>query len=547
MTTGADPPADLLGVRAAGPYEPRWAGVRARINDAALAQSRGRLATAATLLDTARRETMVSDVDAGGLDLRARALTNRAGVLSDQGGHQDALALYARALDTCAEVTRRAGDRYGTAAVRAATLINRAQTLTSLGRAAEALGDLDAMPPGGDALLSFQRHNTRGHALLGLERLAEAGAEFARALDLALTREPRLAAEAYAGLAAVAARTEDRPGAEENLLLAAELRELTGDTTGQAGIDESLARLAMGAGRATEAGDRFAAARRRHERAGDAVGVARCQVGAAAVALGRARVRTADRLLAEATAALETAGEVPMLAECLLLRGYVCSVARGWADGERHFIAARELCAATGAWHQAARIDFLRADVLAASTRTALRRGERTRRREAALALALPAALAIEAFGRRFAPGPARERWAATAAAPALALSFELITKLERNRLAFELVEHVSATVSLGPATADPAATLTDRAREVLTGAVHGVPDPGPPAAAAAPHLPFAAAFTAPESLDRPDSLEPPPRLRMVPSGESALDPYLDAARHHYHLTVRTEAEVPAW
>ncbi|MBM7814966.1 hypothetical protein [Saccharothrix algeriensis] len=528
---GRSPGDDLLGVRATGHYGPQWTEVRRLVDRAARAHARRRLGRAEALLDAAHRGTLAPDADAGGLDLRARALCNLAGVVADRGRPGEALALFERALAACAEVERAAGDEYGTAAVRCAALVNRAQTLTSLGRAPQALADLAAAEraAGGAAhpLLSFQLRNSRGNALLAAERLAEAEVEFRRALDIALDREPRLAGEAYAGLAALAARTGDRTGAEENLLLAGELRAAAGDDP--AGVEEDLARLALRAGRAAEAGQRFTAALRRHERAGDVVGAARCRLGAAAVALRRARVRTADRLLADATTALERAGDVPVLVECRLLRGYVSSVTRGWADGERHFLAARELCAGSGAWHQAARVDFLRADVVASSARATLRRGERARRREAALGLALPAALAIEAFGHRFAPGPTRERWAGVVAAPALVLAFELITALGRSRLAFELVEHACAGVGPGPA---PAA-----ARAWPLDAVHDPFDLAPPAA---PHAP-------PADPDPASAFGPPPRLRVVPSGESELAAHLDAAERHYHLAVRAADEVPAW
>jgi hypothetical protein len=105
-------------------------------------------------------------------------------------------------------------------------LVNQAQALQSLGRSEEALRVLDEVAAAGVAadanagLLPFLLHHTRAAALVALGRYADAETEARLALDIAMASDPRLAAEAYATLGAIAARTGDDGSAAEHLAVA---------------------------------------------------------------------------------------------------------------------------------------------------------------------------------------------------------------------------------------------------------------------------------------------------------------------------------------
>lgn len=532
--------AGLVGVHARRVYGPRWRPWGLRLNDAALAIADDRLAAAEAILEEVRQVTAEAAGDDGeGLDLRSRVLHQLSAVAHERGDLDRSLRLAAACLAACETAEEVAGASYGTIAIRAAMLINRSHTLEALGRTREALADLDAAAAltegtADDAtatLLLFTVHNSRGGVLTTLGRYEEAEAEVRTALRIAQERDPRLTGGAHTNLAALAEHTGDHEGADHHLRVAADLHEASGDRAGRAVTQQNLARRALRLGDLAEAERAFAHAQEAYERQGRVTSAAGCQLGRAAVAMRRARPLAAQRLLTAAAATLDETGDTTDLIECLLLQGDVTAVVQGFAAGEGAYLAARERCERLGLGHQVARVDVRRAAVVAASTRITPRRKERQRRREAALGLVLPAALATEAVRHRFAVGPVRERWARVVAAPAMVLSFDLVTKLGWTPLAFELVEHASATVTL--TAADPLSPLDgdglagragDELAELATGEARFV-------------LPVAA----------PARLALPPRLRMLPAGETVLDGYLDAAEERYGLPVRSGDVVPAW
>ncbi|RIQ29611.1 hypothetical protein [Jiangella rhizosphaerae] len=541
---GTDPRvARLVGVRATRAYGPEWRPWGRRFNDAALALEDGRPADAETILREVLEATVAAAADDGeALDLRSRVLHQLSAVADDGGDLAGALRLADECLAACRAAEVVAGDAYGTAATRAAMLVNRSQTLEALGRSDAALADLDdatalvddlrATDAASLAVLVFTLHNSRGAVLTTLGRYEEAWAEIGRALAVAQESEPRLAGAAHTNLAVLADRTGDQHGADAHLRLAADLHEATGDRLGSATVRHNLARRALRRGDLDQAEQAFAAAQDAYERQGRPALVAGCQLGRAAVALRRARPRAAQRLLTTAAATMEATGDTSDLIECLLLLGDVTAVVEGFAAGDEVYLAARERCVRLGLGHQTARVDIRRAMVVAASTRITPRRKERLRRRESALGLVLPAALATEAIRHRFAVGPVRERWARVVAAPAMVLSFDLVTKLGWTPLAFELVEHASATVALTTAAVLPeldedalAAQAGSELAELATGEARFVLSDAP----------------------APDRLALPPRLRMLPEGDSVLDGFIAAAEERYGFPVRSAEVVPAW
>lgn len=522
MTEIDDP--DLVGLRGNTRYGPRWRPVGLRLNAAGRAFEAGDLDAAVEIIEEVLSATAGADADGEAVDLRARALGNRASMAEARGDLDGALRYSEECLAACAEAIRLTGNRYGSTDVRSSTLVNRAQTLQLLGRPAEALRDLDEVAAAGvtaeanATLLPFALHNTRGAALMALERYAEAEAEIRLALDVAMTSDPRLAGHAYASLAAIAAHTGDERGATEHLHVARDLRELSGNAADRAYIELHLGRLAARAELLDEAEERLRRAEAEYERAGRPTDVAECRLSRAAIALRQHRFTDATTMVDETVAALERTGAVPPLIECHLVRAHVTYVVTGDLGAtEDAFLRARELAVRTQAWHHAARIDVLRAQLVADAAPLVDEPEVRAHLYQAALPLAVIAALATDGIRHRYEPGAMRERWVRLVAMPALSLALRLATELRQGELVFQLVEYISASVSLqAELTQDPVA-----------------------------EEPALAGYPAPDLGTR---LALPPRLRLLPGdGQPMLDTFLDAAEAEYHLPLRSTEVVRAW
>src|SRR5690606_9000409 len=172
-------------------------------------------------------------------------------------------------------------------------------------------------------------------------------------LDIALAEEPRLAADAYSGLAALLHATGDRAGGREHMRLARELQ--TTDPVSAAVADEALARMALEQGDLDEAADLFAAAERGYAAGGDARRLSGSRFGRAALDLARGRLVPARRIARQALADFEAQRDVAAQIETLLLLGDVLARGLRFADAEEHYLRARERCAAQGTMHELAR------------------------------------------------------------------------------------------------------------------------------------------------------------------------------------------------
>jgi tetratricopeptide (TPR) repeat protein len=518
--TDIDDP-DLVGLRGTTRYGPRWRAIGLRINAAGRAFDAGDLNRAVEITEEILRATRDADDDGEALDVRARALGNLASMTEARGDLDGALRYSEECLAACAEAIRLTGNRYGTTDVRASTLVNRAQTLQALGRPAEALRDLDEVAaaqvaaPANTALLPFSLHNTRGAALIALERYAEAEAEIRRALDIAMTSDPRLAGHAYASLAAIAARTGDEHGAAEHLHVARDLRELSGSAADRAHIELNMGRLAFRAGLLDEAEERLRRAEAEYERAGRPTDVAECRMSRAMLALQQHRFTEAAPLVDETIATLERAGAVPQLIESHLVRAQVTYVVTGDLGAtEDVFLRARELAAGAGAWHQVARIDVARAQLMADAAPLS---DAPAALYQAVLPYAMIAALGTDGFRHRYEPGAVRERWVRHVAMPALSLALRVAAEVGAGDLVFQLVEYISASVSL------QAELTSEDVRDE-------------------PALP---GFASPDLGTR---LALPPRPRLLPGDDqTALDAYIAAAEAEYRLALRSDEVVPAW
>ncbi|MDT0266530.1 hypothetical protein RM844_09500 [Streptomyces sp. DSM 44915] len=553
---------DLLGVRPASqPYGPRWLPLGRQVNDAARLLNAGRVRQARARLAKVEAATAAADLtgDGEGLDLRARALANLASVAELQGRPAEALRLAGEALECCDRSEESLGQRRGVGAMRVGLLVNRAQTLQLLGRNAEALADCEraAELPRGEhrsgAVLDFSLHNTRGCALIGLGRYPEAEVAIRAALAVAQEREPRLAGHAYSNLGLLAQRSGDARGMAEFHDLARDFHTLGGDPAALALLEENEARRAAGERRLADAERGFDRARRAYAALGADHRAASCQYGQALVAFLRTRPGRARRVLRRALPVMERTGEVSALVECHLLAGDLEAARGRFRASEERYLAARALCAESGALHEVARVDARRAQVVLLVLRFAFLPPLRRRWIEGALALAVPSALAIEALRHSFPAGPVRERWSREVAAPAVAAAMRLVALAQEPQLAVELVEHLasSATLDADRPAGDMAADL--RFRFGGTTDPLELPEPFPAPAEPVRVGAYAAGALAAWAEDAADPAFPaprfalPPRLRVFDERPQELTDWIAEAERRYGRPIRSDQELRVW
>jgi hypothetical protein len=241
------------------------------------------------------------------------------------------------------------------------------------------------------------------------------------------------------------------------------------------------------------------------------VEVAECRMSRAVIALRQQRFSDA---VADVTAALGTlrdAGAVRALIECHLVHAQVTFVMTGdVGQTEDAFLRGRELAVAAGIWHEVARIDHSRAQLVVDAAELA-DPATRVEMHQRVLPLAVMAALAADGFRHRYSPGPVRERWARCVAAPARSLALRVAAALGSGELVFLLVEYFSAGVSLragAPDEPDP----------------QRYPDP-----------------------DLGSRLALPPRLRLLPGDDTVLDALVTQVEQEYHLPLRSSEVVRSW
>ncbi|MGI6877571.1 hypothetical protein [Microbacterium sp. gxy059] len=520
----------LVGLRGPGGLPDRWRHVEPLFDEMAQALRGG--GPAAAEQETIRILSAVAgDVDAVGLDIRARATTNLAAIAEARGDLDASLRFAGDAVALFLRAERDLGDARRSADARAACLIGRAQTHALVGAHDDGLADLDAAESALDAdsppLLTISLITTRANALLALDRLAAAEDAFRRALDAALAHDPRLAAHAVAGLSAVAQRTGDSAGARQHAQLARGLQAT--DRASAASADEGLARLLIDQGDVEAAEELFARAETGYARGGLPRRAAHTRYGRAATLVARGQLAAAQALAEEALRETEAQGDRAAQVETLVLLGEIAARAHRFDEAEGHLVRAREQAADRGLPHEAARIDTRRAVIAHAAAAAAIRPDDARRRLEQALDLALPAALASDAMRAGFPPGAVRERWISEVATVALSAALGIPQRLPRPVLVIELLAFAAASPDLSPAPTRPTVGV-----------------------AAHPASPFAGAFSLTAGGDPStgssgwDGADLPPRIRALPEG-GELDGWIAIAQDRYGLRVRADEEVVAW
>jgi tetratricopeptide (TPR) repeat protein len=540
-------PDNVIGLRGKETSGPRWNRFRELNNAAALMVGEGRITEATAKFEEAYRETLVEDIDGAGFDGRARALGNLSTLAERRGDTAEALRLADEALLACDSAEREVGDRYGTVAVRTNILIQRAQTLQLVGRLDDALADLDAAvlltaeqdADGDDRLMAIMLHNTRSVLLIGLERLQEAESAARHTLELATAHDPRLTGHPYANLALIAQATNDHDTARSYLALAAQIHAAAGDSVNAALAVANQGRAALRSGD-IEAGQRLLATAEEAFLDGEQpLHAAEIRYSRAHAAFQAGEAELARSLLPQAIEFLRHSGHVTMLAEALGLHGDILAAETEFKAAEAAYLEARGHYEATGARYQLARFDMRRAFAVTTQCGLTNNRFKQLRLLRKALDLSLPSALATDAVRHQYAPGPAREQWAAMVAIPAMAHALGLITDLRDGALMSELLEHMSATVSLHAPdyTAEPA-EMTDLEPLDLVLPRNELDQ-----------LSFAAsAFVTGASPDFPaPRFALPPRLRVNPNRPSALEPWILETERRYGFAIRSGQVVDTW
>jgi tetratricopeptide (TPR) repeat protein len=536
---------DLIGLHGKATTGPRWAHVRDLNNTAAHLFGAGRTTEAGAMFEEAYRLTLVDDLDPAGFDVRARILGNLSTAAQGRGDTTEALRFAGEALAACANAERAVGDRYGTVAVRTSVTIQRAQTYQLLGRLDDALADLDtALALAADAdgstedrLLEITIHNTRTVLLIGLERMEEAEAAARHTLALANVHYPRLAAHPYTNLGLLAQAHNDHDTAMSYLRLAEQIHTAAGDTVQAALAVANQGRIAARRGDGDTAERLLATAEQAFLDGEQPLRAAEIRFSRADAAFrygGNADL--ARSLLPQAIEVFRDAGHAVSLADALGLQGDMLVVDAGLEAAENAYLECRALYESMGARYHLARIDMRRAIAFADAAEVTTDPPARQHLLHVALYLSLPSALATDAIRHTYAPGQAREQWAATVAIPAMAHALHLAMALRDGALISELLEHMSATVSLH--------APTPAARSLPVDAFD-IPVPAP----SADQLSFAAsAFITGTSADFPTpQFALPPRLRVNPNRPSALEPWIEETERRYGFAIRSDQVVDSW
>ncbi|MEV8437612.1 hypothetical protein AB0425_09600 [Actinosynnema sp. NPDC051121] len=515
------------------PLGPRWHRFAELNAEGAALRSAGDRAGARAAFEAAYRETLGEPADPEAVVCRAGVAGNLAGVADHP---RDAVRWSTEAIEAARAALEVVGDAYGSATVLVNALVSRSAAHHSQTRLPEALADLDAAldlvtaaEDGESYEATIRAMRARVLAVGGW--FAEAADEAGRALDLAYSVAPELAASVHQTLAEVTGATGDLSGAVEHQALARELSAATGDVPGEATALLSSARLAYLA----SDGDRADALYDEAEAllADEPRWLAVCLHGRAAVAVLRGRPQEALALSDRALALAEPTTPLDAVA-IHQIRGSAFESALDFAAAESCYAEAARVCEAAGLWHVVLGMAWWRADALVrrAASATGDERRELAHR---ALDLALPAALASEAVRQRFPHGPLRERWVALASAPATRSAFLAIRAVGDTGLAAEYVDHIAGAVTLH----------AEGTAVVERGELARLPEPPP----ATTHLPYAAAglATGADPAFPVTGFALPPRVRFDPATPTALDAWIDVAEQRYGFPVRSDRAVPSW
>ncbi|MFI6699706.1 hypothetical protein ACIBJC_12150 [Streptomyces sp. NPDC050509] len=522
------------------------------------------------------------------LDLRTQALINRASTADRMGDHPAAVASFHEALGLCERLagTAAAEDPVVAAAVtvlRASALVNLSQALLNTGDLTAALHALEQarelLDPK-DEILPEDTADLFIGALVALTALTIQREEWSRAhelaaesLDVVLRHRPALAGRPLMNLSAVHLAT-GRPELGEDFAYQAIAAFEASDTpSGVAEIRQSLAQLCLRSGRIAEAEPLLAASQEFFDGAGMAHQSAFGLDLLGLLAALRGDQTGAVELYGRSLARFEEAGALIAAAEVRVRLAAGLHAQRRYDESEAQLARAQEAFTGSGLGLRRAQTDFFHAVLLedrvsggaVGSTGPALL--------GRAVALAVPAALALDAVRFTLANGAQRERWHRALAEPAMRLAFRLATRAGAADLVAELIESRCAGTPLrdgAPGDADTGPdtdTDTDTDADTRSGAtesgspgleppdfLHPLAFPGQMDAAVPPHPEESGdAFQLGAALAGVAAgaglpVAPPPRLALTRTGTTvALASYLTQAEARYGARIRTARVVPTW
>ncbi len=337
--------------------------------------------------------------------------------------------------------------------------------------------------------------------------------------------------------------------------LAQQIHTAAGDPTAAALALANRGRIATRNGDFTTGRRLLAEAERALDAAEQPLRAAELRYSRAHAALQDGDPAAARELIVPAVAALRGGGHATMLAEALALRGDLEATEGDFDAAERTYLEAWRVYEAAGARYHLARIDMRRAFAVAA--RLEQPGVDQVALLRLAFDLALPAALATDAIRHGFAPGRARERWTAQVAIPAMAHALSLAAALRDGALVSELLEHMSATVSLHAAAtadalgADPVESTAEPfgRPDPLAALANGTaPEPAGHSPAETALSYTASGLVTGASGDFPAArFALPPRLRVNPYRPSQLEPWIRETERRYGFPIRSDEVIDAW
>ncbi|MEV3962710.1 tetratricopeptide repeat protein [Nocardia sp. NPDC050193] len=485
--------------------------------EGAAAYQRGEIAEALRIFEHA--------VDTTTDGVRTSALINAASMYDELGDHHGAVARYRTALERIPADAREK---------RASTLINYSQALQHLGM----LDEAQVMLEQARNLLADATDLgvLRVSCLLSLSAVAAHRSQWSRvietateSLDTALRFAPHLAGHPLMNLAGAYFETGRRELGVDFAQQALAAFTAAGDRNAVADTQQNLAQLFGRLDRLDEAEELVLASQAYYERAG--LGY-RAGVGwkiRGFLAECRGEVDRADEWYRRGLDCFQASGAV-LDAASVQCRLATVAYARGLVgEGQRLLDAAFTVYAERGLGLQCAQLDYWHAvlvqmvvDDMDSPPAELLALGR---------ALAVPAAITIDAVRYTLPGGSQREQWNREVADPAVRLAFRFAYLCGDGRLLTDLIETQCAGTTLdatpGERTEDPQFPLDGPVPPA-----GGEPGPGPL------HLGAALARVA-AAAGLP--VTPPARLAVGPEARIALGDYIAAAEQRYGQRVRED------
>ncbi|EKT79036.1 tetratricopeptide repeat protein [Rhodococcus opacus] len=488
----------------------------------AAAYSRGEVAEALRTFERVARSTTG--------DLRTSAIINAASMSDELGDHTRAVDLYREALAVMPADAAR---------IRPAALVNLSQALQHLG---DLDGAQDALEQARGLLAAADdQGDLRVACLLSLTAVAMHRQQWAHAadiatesLDAALRFAPALAGHPLMNLAAIHFETGRFDLSDDFAGQALDAFETAGDVNAVAESQQNLGIMHVRSGRPDDAEPLLLSSQTYFERAGISH---RAGIGSKVLAFlaeGRGDTERASTLYRCSLDYFRSSGAVLDVAD---VETRLATVAFGEGrpdEGETLLAAAFDTYRGLGLGLHCAQVDFWHAALLESALAASGTPDSAVRAR--ATALAVPAAIAIDAVRCTLPNGRQREQWNREIADPAMQLAFRLAYASGDAHLVAELVEAQCAgtTVDVGRAGHRTPARLPLQ-----------LPDLPPAGATGTEGSLLLGAALAGVAAGAGLPVPLPPRL-VTPDGRNVLGTAIAVAEERYGRDVRDSRVVPA-